>query len=82
MARYRDALRFLLRIPGLLLIGLVRLYQWTISPLLGRRCRFEPSCSEYFIGSVRKYGAIRGTLRGVWRICRCNPWNPGGYDPP
>jgi putative membrane protein insertion efficiency factor len=64
------------------LIGLVRLYQWTIGPLLGRRCRFEPSCSEYFIGAVRKYGPLGGTLRGIWRICRCNPWNPGGFDPP
>jgi hypothetical protein len=82
MTRYRDVLRLLLRIPGLLLIGLVRLYQWTLGPMLGRRCRFEPSCSEYFIGSVRKYGAIRGALRGIWRICRCNPWNPGGHDPP
>ncbi len=82
MARYRNVLRFLLRIPGLLLIGLVRIYQWTISPLLGRRCRFEPSCSEYFIGAVRKYGAVRGSLRGIWRVCRCHPWNPGGYDPP
>ena len=82
MTRYRDVLLLLLSIPGLLLIGLVRFHQWTIGPMLGRRCRFEPSCSEYFIGSVRKYGAIRGPLRGIWRICRCNPWNPGGDDPP
>lgn len=74
--------RTLLSIPAWLLIGLVRLYQWLISPALGRRCRFEPSCSVYFIESVRKYGAIRGALRGIWRICRCHPWNPGGYDPP
>jgi uncharacterized protein len=74
--------RTLISIPALLLIGLVRLYQWLISPMLGPRCRFEPSCSTYFIESVRKYGAIRGFFRGVWRICRCNPWNPGGYDPP
>ena len=71
-----------LSIPAWLLIGLVRLYQWLISPMLGRRCRFEPSCSKYFIESVRKHGVIRGTCRGIWRICRCNPWNPGGYDPP
>ena len=51
-------------------------------PSLGRRCRFYPSCSEYFIGAVRKYGAISGSLRGIWRICRCHPFNPGGYDPP
>ncbi len=82
MTTCRCVLRLLLSIPGLLLIGLVGLYQWTIGPMLGSRCRFEPSCSEYFIGSVRKYGAIRGSLRGIWRICRCNPWNPGGDDPP
>jgi hypothetical protein len=75
-------LRTIPRIPALLLIGLVRIYQILVSPLLGERCRFYPSCSVYFIESVRKYGAIRGTLRGIWRICRCNPWNPGGYDPP
>ncbi|MCS7239228.1 MAG: membrane protein insertion efficiency factor YidD [Thermoguttaceae bacterium] len=65
-----------------LLVAAVRLYQWTISPLLGRWCRFYPSCSEYFIQSVKKYGPWRGTLRGLWRILRCNPFHPGGYDPP
>jgi putative membrane protein insertion efficiency factor len=72
----------IIRIPAWVLIALARVYQWTLSPILGRHCRFQPSCSAYFIGAVRKYGAIRGTLRGIWRICRCNPWNPGGYDPP
>jgi putative membrane protein insertion efficiency factor len=66
----------------LALIVPVRCYQYLISPLLGPRCRFEPSCSEYFIGAVRKYGALRGAWRGVLRICRCHPWHPGGYDPP
>jgi putative membrane protein insertion efficiency factor len=60
----------------------VRLYQVTLSPLLGRHCRFEPTCSHYFIGAVRKYGPLRGTLKGLWRICRCNPWGGSGYDPP
>jgi putative membrane protein insertion efficiency factor len=64
------------------LILTVRLYQWLVSPLLGRRCRFEPTCSQYFIESVRKYGAIRGAWRGFRRVCRCHPWNPGGFDPP
>jgi len=73
---------FLRRLPAELLVLVVRIYQRLISPLLGPCCRFEPSCSQYFILSVRKYGAIRGTLRGVWRICRCHPWHPGGYDPP
>jgi uncharacterized protein len=75
-------IRFLLLLPGWLLIAMARVYQWTLSPLLGRRCRFEPSCSRYFIGAVQKYGAVRGSWRGVKRICRCHPWNPGGYDPP
>lgn len=72
----------LLRLPACVLIGIVRIYQWTLSPLLGRHCRFEPTCSVYFIESVRKHGAIRGAIRGIWRIVRCNPWHPGGYDPP
>jgi uncharacterized protein len=82
MNRFHEAVCALRKVPGWALIALVRLYQWSISPMLGRRCRFEPGCSAYFIESVRKYGAIRGGLRGVWRICRCNPWNSGGYDPP
>jgi uncharacterized protein len=82
MMRTTRLLRMLLRVPACLLIAVVRVYQFLISPLLGPRCRFEPNCSTYFVESVRKYGAIRGTLRGLWRICRCNPWNPGGYDPP
>ncbi len=69
-------------LPAMGLIGLVRVYQWTLSPLLGRHCRFQPSCSAYFIEAVRKYGAIRGALRGVLRLLRCHPWHPGGYDPP
>ena len=70
------------RLPGTLLIVAARVYQWTLSPLVGRQCRFEPTCSNYFIEAVRKYGAIRGTWRGVKRIGRCHPWNPGGIDLP
>ena len=73
---------WLVGLPALALIAVVRLYQIFLSPIFGRQCRFHPTCSVYFIESVRKHGAIRGSLRGVWRICRCNPWNPGGYDPP
>jgi putative membrane protein insertion efficiency factor len=76
------AFGWLVRLPGLLLIAMVRVYQLALSPLLGQNCRFYPTCSAYFIESVRKYGAIRGGCRGVWRVCRCHPWNPGGYDPP
>ena len=68
--------------PGLFLIGGVRLYQIFLSPVFGRYCRFSPTCSHYFIGAVRKYGALRGAARGILRICRCHPFHPGGYDPP
>jgi putative membrane protein insertion efficiency factor len=70
------------RLPSQVLIGLVRLYQWTLSPFIGRQCRFTPTCSNYFIGAVQKYGAWRGAWRGTLRICRCHPFHPGGYDPP
>lgn len=70
------------KVPGRGLILTVRLYQKLISPLLGPTCRFSPSCSNYFIQAVRKYGAIRGSVRGLMRICRCHPFHPGGYDPP
>lgn len=64
-----------------LLVGLIRVYQWTLSPLLGRRCRFHPSCSEYAATSIVRYGAVRGSWLGLRRIGRCHPWSPGGYDP-
>jgi hypothetical protein len=70
------------RFPSTSLIAMVRLYQCVLSPLFGQRCRFEPSCSAYFIGAVEKYGVIRGTVRGIRRICRCHPFHPGGFDPP
>jgi putative membrane protein insertion efficiency factor len=67
---------------GTALILCVRFYQVCFRPLLPSVCRFHPSCSEYFILAVQKHGPLRGAWRGVRRICRCNPWNPGGYDPP
>jgi putative membrane protein insertion efficiency factor len=79
---FTKSIRVLVSLPRWILIGLVRIYQWTLSPLVGRQCRFEPTCSRYFIGAVQKYGVIRGAWRGMKRICRCHPWNPGGYDPP
>jgi putative membrane protein insertion efficiency factor len=64
-----------------LLIGLLRFYQYAISPFLGRRCRFYPSCSEYAVEAVNKHGALRGGWLGLKRLSRCHPWHPGGYDP-
>ncbi len=75
-------LRTLIALPGWLLIGLVRCYQIVLSPLLGHHCRFRPTCSAYFIEAVRKYGALRGSLKGIARLARCNPFHPGGDDPP
>lgn len=69
-------------VPGLAAIGAVRAYQYLISPMLGQRCRFYPSCSQYFILSVAKFGLMRALWKGIGRICRCHPWNAGGYDPP
>ncbi|MEC7108914.1 MAG: membrane protein insertion efficiency factor YidD [Planctomycetota bacterium] len=60
----------------------VRFYQRAISPWLGANCRFHPSCSQYTIEAIEKYGVLRGILKGAYRILRCNPWNPGGDDPP
>jgi uncharacterized protein len=72
--------------PGRLLAGLVilliRVYQYTLSPLIGPACRFEPSCSRYMIEAIHKYGLTRGVFKGLGRVLRCHPWNPGGYDPP
>lgn len=63
------------------MIKLIRVYQLGISPLLPGSCRFEPTCSEYFIQALRRKGIFRGFLMGCWRIMRCNPWGGGGYDP-
>jgi putative membrane protein insertion efficiency factor len=64
------------------MIALVRFYQRAISPLLGSQCRFAPTCSQYMIEAIEKYGPVRGVAKGTWRICRCHPFHPGGYDPP
>jgi len=61
--------------------GLIRLYRRYVSPLKGPSCRFYPTCSEYAEEAVAKYGVGKGLLLAGWRILRCNPFNPGGYDP-
>ena len=72
----------LIGLPTWLLIAAVRLYQVTLSPFVGRQCRFSPTCSNYMIQAVRKYGLLLGSLKGIWRILRCNPFCEGGHDPP
>ncbi|MDX5409889.1 MAG: membrane protein insertion efficiency factor YidD [Thauera sp.] len=64
-----------------LLIALVRFYRYAISPMLGRNCRFHPTCSEYAIEAIERHGALRGGWMALRRVGRCHPFNPGGYDP-
>lgn len=64
-----------------IVLGLIWLYQKTLSPFVGMHCRFHPSCSRYTAEAVRRFGAIRGSWMGVRRICRCNPACEGGIDP-
>ena len=82
METFKACLRFVARLPAMLVILLLRGYKLFISPFLGNNCRFRPTCSEYMMQAVEKYGVFRGGMMGIWRIVRCNPWNPGGYDPP
>ena len=65
-----------------MLLSLIRLYQLTLSPLLGPSCRFEPSCSRYAMACVRDHGPIKGILLSLLRLGKCHPFHPGGYDPP
>jgi hypothetical protein len=64
------------------LIFLIRIYQRTLSPLLGNVCRFEPSCSRYAVACLENHGALRGSLLSVVRVCKCHPFHPGGLDLP
>jgi len=80
--RLRDLPRTLWNLPRLLLLGLIRLYQMTFSKALPpNTCRFYPSCSHYAYQAVYKFGVLKGGAMAIWRVLRCNPFNPGGYDP-
>jgi putative membrane protein insertion efficiency factor len=59
----------------------VKLYQWILSPLLGKNCRFEPTCSHYMIQAIEEWGPVKGIWLGVKRIGKCHPWGPHGHDP-
>jgi putative membrane protein insertion efficiency factor len=64
----------------LVLVAPIRLYQRIVSPLIGPRCRFHPSCSEYAVQAIVRHGPLRGLYLAVRRVLRCHPWNPGGID--
>ncbi len=71
-----------MKIITYLLIGIIKIYKLFISPIFPNSCRFEPTCSEYCIDSLKSYGLFKGLMKSVSRIARCNPWfGYGGYDP-
>ena len=64
-----------------ILVWMIKFYQNCISPMSGSHCKFYPTCSQYGIEAIEKYGALKGGLMAIWRILRCNPFSKGGYDP-
>lgn len=74
-------MKSLLQIVSLPFIALIKLYQYIISPWLGPKCRYTPSCSHYSIEALQKYGLVKGGWLTVKRIARCHPWGGHGYDP-
>jgi putative membrane protein insertion efficiency factor len=74
-------MKIILRILAFPFIILIKLYQWIISPILGPKCRFTPSCSHYTLEALKKYGILKGSWLGIKRISRCHPWGGHGYDP-
>lgn len=80
--KVRDLPRSLHYLPRLVILAIIRLYQNTFSRVLpAGTCRFYPSCSHYGYQAVYKYGALKGSVMGIWRVLRCNPFNAGGNDP-
>ena len=63
------------------LVALVRVYQYLVSPMFGQRCKYYPSCSNYAIEALRVHGVVRGAGFAAWRLLRCNPFSNGGVDP-
>lgn len=74
-------MKVLLRILSYPLIALIRIYQYVLSPALGPKCRFTPSCSQYAVEALKKYGPLKGLILAVKRISRCHPGGGSGYDP-
>jgi putative membrane protein insertion efficiency factor len=66
---------------GRVAIAPIRLYQRLISPMVGQRCKYHPSCSEYAVQAIQRFGILRGLVLAAWRLLRCNPWSHGGFDP-
>ncbi|HTY98295.1 MAG TPA: membrane protein insertion efficiency factor YidD [Rhodocyclaceae bacterium] len=69
------------RLLAMPVVALIQAYRYLISPMLGSRCRFHPSCSEYAVEALGRHGLAKGLWLAVRRLGRCHPWHPGGYDP-
>jgi putative membrane protein insertion efficiency factor len=74
-------MKVLLKALSFPFIFLIRVYQWVISPILGPKCRFTPTCSQYGIEALKKYGPVKGLYLTARRLMRCHPWGGHGYDP-
>jgi len=74
-------MKILLQILSLPFIALIKIYQWIISPVLGPKCRFTPTCSQYSLEAFKKYGVFKGMWLTIKRVGRCHPWGGHGYDP-
>jgi putative membrane protein insertion efficiency factor len=75
------AMKIIIKLPGQLLILLIRIYQYTLSPYIGGSCRYTPTCSVYSVEAIKKHGAIKGGWLATKRVASCNPWGGSGYDP-
>jgi putative membrane protein insertion efficiency factor len=72
---------FLFYLIGWPLILLIRIYQWVISPIIGPKCRYQPTCSHYAVDALKKHGPFKGFWLAIRRIARCHPWGGSGWDP-
>lgn len=77
----RTVLGWISKGVSAVMIFLIKVYQWTLSPLIGRSCRYTPTCSNYGIEAIRKHGPVKGGWLTLKRILSCNPWGGSGYDP-
>ncbi len=76
----KKIIKYIIRLPRKILVSLIKLYQLCISPRIGSHCKYYPTCSEYTKQAVDKYGIIKGSLLGIKRILKCNPFSKGGVD--
>ena len=77
----KKLIHILKEVLNQILIGLIKFYKYGISPYLPRSCRYTPTCSQYSIDAIKKYGPLKGSYMGLKRILRCHPWGGHGYDP-